>query len=154
MGDGAQLPASATWGRIRLKRQARRARRFLIAPGLKIGLGALRQEHQPRALEIGAGLLEGRSGVGLMFAWMRTRIETAAPFPWISIVRIADALGNRSDRNIAVVNVPAFIAVVYGSAAGEGGHATLKRGTWRKATRLQLGTNKCAPFIVLLEPER
>jgi hypothetical protein len=57
-----------------------------------------------------------------MFAWMRTRIETAAPFPWISIVRIAGALGNRPDMNIAVINVSAVLAVVCGSAAGEGEH--------------------------------
>jgi hypothetical protein len=40
----------------------------LIAPCLKIGLGALRQEHQSCSLEIRAGLLEGGGGVGLMFA--------------------------------------------------------------------------------------
>jgi hypothetical protein len=48
--------------------------------------------------------------------------RNATPFPWISIVRIADALGNRPDMNIAVINVPAVMAVVCGSAAGEGGH--------------------------------
>ena len=56
-----------------------------------------------------------------MFAWMRARIEAAAPFPRIGIVRIADALGNRSDMNIAVVNVPAVMTV----AAGEFGHVPL-----------------------------
>jgi hypothetical protein len=40
----------------------------LIAPCLKIGLGALRQEHQSCSLEIRAGLREGGGGVGLMFA--------------------------------------------------------------------------------------
>jgi hypothetical protein len=92
----------------------------LLAPCLKIGLGALRQEHQPRALEIGAGLFEGRGSVGLMFPRMRARIEAAAPFPRMGVVRVAGALGNRADMNIAVVNVPA-VAVVFGSAAGEGG---------------------------------
>jgi hypothetical protein len=58
-----------------------------------------------------------------MFARLRPRIEPAVPFPRIGVVRIADALGNRPDMNIAVTNVPAFMAVVCGSAAGEGGHA-------------------------------
>jgi hypothetical protein len=40
----------------------------------------------------------------------------------IGIVRIADALGNRPDVNIAETNVPAFLSVVCGSAAGEFGH--------------------------------
>jgi hypothetical protein len=74
-----------------------------IARCLKISLGAVRQEHLPCVLEIRAGFFEGRGGVGLMFAWMRAWIETAAPFPRIGTVRIADALGNRPDTNIAVL---------------------------------------------------
>jgi hypothetical protein len=31
--------------------------------------------------------------------------------------------------HVTVVNVPAFLSVVWGSAAGEFGHTTLKRGT-------------------------
>jgi hypothetical protein len=93
---------------------------LLIAPCLKIGLGAVRQEHLPRALEVRAGLVEDRGGVRLMFAGLRARIETAAPFPRIGVVRIAGTFGNRPDMNIAVVNVPAFLAVVFGSAAGGG----------------------------------
>ena len=75
----------------------------LIAPCLKISLGAVRQEHLQCVLEIRAGFFEGRGGVGLVFAWIRAWIETAAPFPRIGIVRIADALGNRADMNIAVI---------------------------------------------------
>ena len=56
-----------------------------------------------------------------MFARMRARVKTAAPFPRIGVVRIAGALGNRADMNIAVVNVPA-LSVVFGSVAGEFGH--------------------------------
>ena len=56
-----------------------------------------------------------------MFARMRSRIEAAAPFPRIGVVRIAGALGNRADMNIAVVNVRA-LSVVFGSVAGEFGH--------------------------------
>jgi hypothetical protein len=36
---------------------------------------------------------------------------------------------DRTGVDIAVVNVPAFLSVVWGSAAGEFGHTTLKRGT-------------------------
>lgn len=86
----------------------------LFAPCLKIGLGAVRQEHLPRPLEIRAGIVEGGGGVGLMFARMRARIETAVPFPRIGVMRIAGTLGNRADMNIAAVNVPAFMTVVCG----------------------------------------
>jgi hypothetical protein len=60
-------------------------------------------------------------------------------------VRVADALGNRPDMNIAAVDLPAFLSVVWGSAAGEFWHAALKRGTWRKANR-----PKCWVYRVLL----
>jgi hypothetical protein len=43
-------------------------------------------------------------------------------------MRIADALGDRPDMNIAVVNVPAVMTVVCGAAAGEFGHSPTKRG--------------------------
>jgi hypothetical protein len=69
----------------------------------------------PRALEIGAGLFEGRGGVGLMFPRMRVRIEAAALFPRIGVMGISHALGNRPGVNIAVVNVPAVITVVCGA---------------------------------------
>jgi hypothetical protein len=98
----------------------------LIAPCLKIGLGAVRQEHLPCGPEICAGLLQGRGGVGLMSPRMRARIETAAPFPRIGVVRISDALGNRPDVNIAVIDVPAVMTVVCGSAAGKLGHAGIE----------------------------
>ncbi len=62
-----------------------------ITPSLKIGLGSFRQKHLPRGLEIGAGLLEGRGGVALMFARMRSGIEAAMPFPWIFVMRVAAA---------------------------------------------------------------
>ncbi len=92
------------------------------------GLGAVRQKHSPRGAEIGAGLGECRGCAGLMFAPMRARIEAAIPFPRIGVVRVSDALGNRPDMNVAVINVPAFVAVVYGSAAGEG-----RYGGWRSS---------------------
>jgi hypothetical protein len=73
----------------------------------------------PHALEIGARRFEGRGGVGLMFFRMRVWIEAAALFPRIGVMGISHALGNRPDVNIAVVNVPAVMTVVFGAAAGE-----------------------------------
>jgi hypothetical protein len=39
-------------------------------------------------------ILEGRGGVGLMFAGMRARIEAAGPLARIGVMRIAGALCN------------------------------------------------------------
>jgi len=41
-----------------------------------------------------------------MFTRTRTRIEAAAPFPPISIVRVGDALGDRTGVDIAVIDLP------------------------------------------------
>jgi hypothetical protein len=71
-----------------------------------------------------------------MFTRTRSRIEAAVPFPLIGIVRISDALGNRPDMNVTEINVPAVMAVVCGSAAGEvGGHTPSKRMLQRQANR-------------------
>jgi hypothetical protein len=93
-----------------------------ITPSLKIGLGALRQEHPPSLFEFGAGIIERRRRAGLVFARMRARIEAAAPFSRVGVVRVADALGDRPGVDIAVINLPALMPVVCGSAAGKFGH--------------------------------
>jgi len=49
------------------------------------------------------------------------------PLPRILIVRIARADRDRAGVDIAVVDVPAFLAGVSRSATGEGGHSLLKR---------------------------
>jgi hypothetical protein len=65
----------------------------LIAPSLKIGIGAVRQEHLPRGFKIGAGLVEGGGRAVGAIAWMATWIETAVPLLRILVmglpVRIA-----------------------------------------------------------------
>src|SRR6266581_28220 len=100
----------------------------LIAPSLKIGIGPVRQEHLPGGFKIGAGLVKrGSRSVGAI-AWMATWIETAVPFPRILIMRVAGADRDRAGVHIAVVDVPAFLAGFSQSAAGELGHAALKRG--------------------------
>jgi hypothetical protein len=93
----------------------------LIAPRLKIGLGALRQERLPCVLEIGAGFVEGRGGVGLMFTPTRSRIEAAAPFRPISIVRVADALGDRSGVDTpASPSMGSPLATIFSTPSGNG----------------------------------
>src|SRR5467141_1923075 len=49
----------------------------LITPRLEISLGSFRQKHQPRALKIDAGLVEGGGCAILLLARLRSRIETA-----------------------------------------------------------------------------
>jgi hypothetical protein len=68
----------------------------LISPGLEIGLSPLRQERCPRLLEIGAGLVEGRSGAVRAFAGFAAGIKAAGPFPWLSVVGCQS--GSRSCR--------------------------------------------------------
>jgi hypothetical protein len=62
-----------------------------------------------------------------MFARMRTRIEAATPFPGVSVKRVADASCDGADAHVTIIDVPAFLAGVSRSAAGEFGHAPLKR---------------------------
>ena len=64
----------------------------------------------------------------MMFPRMRARIEAAAPFPRIGVVRIPDAFGNGADVHVTIVDVPAFLTGIDRSAAGEFGHSALKRG--------------------------
>jgi len=71
----------------------------------------------PCALKIGAGFTERRGGAALMLARIRSRIEATAPFPSASSVRVADALGDRTGMDVAVIDQPAFLPVVQGSAA-------------------------------------
>jgi hypothetical protein len=78
------------------------------------------------ALETSAGFFEREGGPADMFAWLRSRIESATPFPRIGVKRVADAPCNRSGVNIAVMDVPA-IGPFGIPASGEGGHALLKR---------------------------
>jgi hypothetical protein len=54
-----------------------------------------------------------------MAAW----IEAASPAPRVLAKRNADALGDRADADVAIIDVPAFVLGFLISAAGEGGHA-------------------------------
>ena len=50
-------------------------------------------------------------------------------------MRVAGADRDRTGVDIAVVDVPAFLAGISRSTAGELGHAALKRGPGRQANR-------------------
>jgi len=107
----------------------------LIAPGLKICFGPVRQKHPPGALKIGAGLVEGGGRAILLLARLRYRIETAMPLPRILIMRVAGTDRDRAGVHIPVIDVPAFLGGVSRSAAGELGHAALKRGLTSQGLR-------------------
>ena len=100
---------------------------LLIAPGLKVCLGSLWQIDAPGRLELGAGLLERTGGAAALVAWIAARAEPAQPLPGLGRARIADALGNRADVNVAVIDVPAVGAFGV-RTAGEVGYPLLKRG--------------------------
>jgi hypothetical protein len=57
------------------------------------------------------------------------------PAPRILVRRNADALGDRADVDVSVVDVSAFILRFEIAAAGEGGHALLKRSGCADAIR-------------------
>jgi hypothetical protein len=56
---------------------------LFVTPRLKVSLGSFRQKNLPRGFEIGAGVVEGCGGSILVFARVRSWIETAIPLPWI-----------------------------------------------------------------------
>ena len=99
---------------------------LLIAPRLKIGFRPVRQEHAPRGLEVGAGLVEGGGGAALVLARMRARIEAAPLFPRIGIVRVAGADRDRADPDVAKVDLPAFVAGFEIAAAGKDEHGIIE----------------------------
>jgi hypothetical protein len=63
------------------------------------------------SIETARALVEsGDCAVGA-FPRMRAWIETAAPLPWFVIVRVADAPNNGPDVDVAIVDVPAVLAL-------------------------------------------
>jgi hypothetical protein len=93
----------------------------------EIGIGAPGKYRAPCPFEIAAGLIKGRGGsIGANPA-VRRRIETAVPTPLININRNTGTSGDRADAGIAMIDVPTVLAFRI-AAAGESGHAVLKRG--------------------------
>jgi len=68
--------------------------------------------------------IKGCGGVGLMFARMGAWIETAAPLPWIFVMRVAAADRDRTGEHVTIVDMPAFLTGIGRSAAGEFGHSS------------------------------
>jgi hypothetical protein len=62
---------------------------------------------------------------------MAARIKPAAPAPRIGVDRIARAERDRADPHVAEIDQPRFLTGIRAAAAGEGGHALLKRGERR-----------------------
>jgi hypothetical protein len=81
----------------------------------------------PRGLEIGPGLLEGRRRATCAFPRMTAGIKTARPASGRLIARAANPLGRHAHPDLAIEDQPAFLAGIGRSAAGESGHAALKR---------------------------
>jgi hypothetical protein len=112
---------------------------FLIAPCLEVGCRSVRQKDPPRGLEIGAGLLKGRCRTTGVFTGSAARIEAARPTPLVDINRHAGAdYCDRSHMHVAIIDVPAIGSFGI-SAAGEPGHAPLKRSRTARTMGYRLG---------------
>jgi hypothetical protein len=80
-----------------------------------------------------SSFVKARRGTSCAFARPRARIEATPPFPPRRGAGIADALHDGAGVHVAIVDAPAFLREVTIVAAGEGGHALLKRGLRRRA---------------------
>ena len=90
----------------------------------------------PCFLERSAGPVEGRGRRRLGYSrGCDPRIEAARPAPRVLVRWNADPLRDRADADVAVIDVPAFILGFGIAAAGEGGHALLKRSGCADAIR-------------------
>ena len=82
-------------------------------------------------LRLATGLVERFGGVARALAGVTAGIESASPFPGVSVKRIADASCDRADAHVTVIDVPAIWPFGV-PAAGKRGHAELKRGRAEK----------------------
>src|SRR5258706_14904074 len=88
----------------------------LIAPGLEIGLGPVRQEYSACCLEGGARLVEGLRGAVHTFPRMAARIEPASPTPRIFARGHAGAERDCAGSHVTIVDVPAFVGSIESAA--------------------------------------
>jgi hypothetical protein len=98
-----------------------------MCPSLEIGLCPVRQKYLPRLFKVGSGLVERGSRAVRALPRMATGIEPAAPSPLVFVMRDAAADRDCPGVHVAVIDVPAFLAGIGRSAAGEGGQ---ERGPW------------------------
>jgi hypothetical protein len=85
-------------------------------------------------------------------AWSTARIEAAAPFPGVLIMRVAGADCDRADVHVTVVDVPAFLEDFRIAAAGERGHAPLKRGPNAPAIAQNVELRRSGPYCTSYWP--
>jgi hypothetical protein len=77
-----------------INRRVFRAVQFAIAPCLIVAFGAIRSEHPPSLLELGAGLVEAFGGAAALLTGLATGIKSAGPLPPRYRVRRADGALN------------------------------------------------------------
>jgi hypothetical protein len=100
-----------------------RGRRPVTAIFQKIGLGALREEDGPGALERRPSRIESGRGAVASVVGIATRIEAGVPRPLVAAGRIASSFADSAGVHVAVEHKPSFVAGVRIRAAGQGGHA-------------------------------
>ena len=103
---------------------------LLLEPLLKVSLGTVRREDPPGRLKGLASGLECRRGAASALARPAARKEAAAPLPFESRTRIADALRDRTGVDVAVIDAPALLreATIAAAGGGEMPHDSADRG--------------------------
>src|SRR5258705_3746575 len=71
-------------------------------------------------------LCQGRRAAVAVLAWLRSRIEAAAPAPLVDVDRDAGADPDRADLHVAIENLPAFSVGVFRAAARQRGHGAIE----------------------------
>jgi hypothetical protein len=85
------------------------------------------------ALRKWSRLVEDRRSAAEMLPWPGAGVEAAAPAPSVRVDRHTGPAADVTDTDIAEEDVPALAVRVIVAAAGELGHAPLKRGLSRQA---------------------
>jgi len=99
----------------------------LFPPFLEIGLGQVRQDIAPSRFEARACLFEIGRGAAPAPTRFHAGIEAAAPFPLIDLDGTTGAARDRAYTYVAVVDVPAILAL-----SGGEGRAFLIEARWRE----------------------
>jgi len=93
---------------------------------IEVGVGSLRQEDRPRPAELGARLIEGRRSAADILAWLRSRIEAAAPAPRVFVNRDAGPHRNRCRPAHRHRKSASFRRGRLSIGGGEGGHGAIE----------------------------
>jgi hypothetical protein len=98
-------------------------------------------------------LVEGFGGAAGVFAGMTAGVETAAPFKWVGVVRVACSARESADMHVPVIDVPAVLAFGI-TVAGEDGHEPLKRHMPTSASRYPLRVSLSIALDIRKSPRR